>query len=133
MPFSYITHHLIICVSVETAGVLRYCVLSIVSEPSPSTLSPKASPSPPVASSPGQLSLSVPIKGNHHRNHLSLVPALGIVVTVVATMMLVVLIFLIRGKSRELKDADITDKNTRTFPQPTRKYQEGILLRSWSK
>lgn len=105
---------------------LHYCVLSIVSEPSPSTLSPKASPSPPVASSPGQLSLTVPFKGSHHHNHLSLVPALGIAVIVVATTMFVVLIFLIRRKSRELEDADITDKNSRTFPQPTRKYQEGM-------
>uniref|UniRef100_A0A5B7ATY7 Protein kinase domain-containing protein n=1 Tax=Davidia involucrata TaxID=16924 RepID=A0A5B7ATY7_DAVIN len=41
-------------------------------------------------------------------------------------MMLVVLIFLIRRKSRELDDSETIDKrSSKAFPQPTRKFQEG--------
>ncbi|KVI10787.1 Protein kinase, ATP binding site-containing protein [Cynara cardunculus var. scolymus] len=40
----------------------------------PSSFSPKSSPSPFVAASPSQLSLSVPNIGKHHSYHLSLVP-----------------------------------------------------------
>ncbi|KAA8545861.1 hypothetical protein F0562_020688 [Nyssa sinensis] len=52
-----------------------------VSEPSPSLLSPEASPSPLVAASPSQLSLVVPPNETHHRYHLTLIPSVGIAVT----------------------------------------------------
>ncbi|XP_024968334.1 probable receptor-like protein kinase At1g49730 [Cynara cardunculus var. scolymus] len=84
-----------------------------VSGSTPSSFSPKSSPSPFVAASPSQLSLSVPNIGKHHSYHLSLVPGIGIAVTAVATMMLVLMVFLIRRKSRELDGHDMmTDKTS---------------------
>ncbi|XP_052179749.1 probable receptor-like protein kinase At1g49730 isoform X2 [Diospyros lotus] len=93
-------------------------------EPSPSLLSPEASPSRPVnAASPNQLSLSPSLNRKHHHYHLTLVPGLGIVVTAVAVMMLVVLTFLIRRKSRELEDSDNINKTSqKPFARPSRKF-----------
>lgn len=93
----------------------------------PSTFSPEASPTPVIAASPSQRSMSVPFRENHHHYRLSLVPGVGIAVTVVALMMLVVLIFLIRRKSRELEDSDNTDKRSKAFSRPSRKFQEGNI------
>lgn len=95
----------------------------------PSLSSPQASPSPSVASSPSQLSLTVPLKQKHHVYHLTLIPGLGIAVTVVAVMMLVVLIFLIRRKSRELENSDTIDKaSSKAFGQLPRRFQGGRIL-----
>lgn len=94
--------------------------------PSPSQLSPEVSPSPPVAASPAQLSLSTPVKENHHSYHLTLVPVVGIVVTVVAVLMLLILIVLIWRKSKQLEDSDATDKiSSKSFTQPPKRFQEG--------
>ncbi|KAL7206511.1 hypothetical protein ACSBR2_019263 [Camellia fascicularis] len=96
------------------------------SEPSPSLLSPEASPSPLVAASPGQLSLSPRLNETHHLFHLTLLPCLGIAVTAVAVMSLVVLIFLIRRKRRELEDSETIDKSSsKGYTQPPRKFLEG--------
>jgi hypothetical protein len=67
---------------------------------------------------------------NHHRYHLTLIPGVGIAVTAVAVMMLVVLVFLIRRKSRELEDSENMDKtSSKAFPpRPIRKFQEGMAL-----
>ncbi|CAB4290507.1 unnamed protein product [Prunus armeniaca] len=54
-----------------------------VSEPSSSS-TPKASPSPLVASSPSQHSLGLPLNEKHHSYHLTMVPGIGIAVTAVA-------------------------------------------------
>ncbi|XP_059647801.1 probable receptor-like protein kinase At1g49730 isoform X2 [Cornus florida] len=95
-------------------------------EPPPALLSPKASPSPLVADSPSQLTLSAPLSKSHHHYHLTLIPVIGIAVTAVAVMMLVVLIFLIHRKSRELEGSETIDKSSsKAFPQPSRKFQEG--------
>ncbi|KAA8536205.1 hypothetical protein F0562_028683 [Nyssa sinensis] len=97
-----------------------------VSEPSPSLLSPEASPSPLAAASPNQLSLGVLLNKNYHPYHLKLIHGVGIAVIAAAIMMLVVLIFLIRRKNRELEDSETIDKmSSKAFPQPTRKFQEG--------
>lgn len=79
----------------------------------PSTLpTPEASPSPPAAESPSPLLLGGPLKRNHHRYHLTLIPGIGIAVTAVAVMMLIVLIVLIRQKSRELGGPDHLSKTS---------------------
>ncbi|KAJ0076577.1 hypothetical protein Patl1_35537 [Pistacia atlantica] len=105
--------------------------LDIPSESSPSSLAPEASPSPLIAASPSQLTLGVPQNGqngNHHSYHLTLIPTIGIAVTAGAVMMLIVLIVLIRRKSRELEYSENTDKiSMKSFPPPRsmRKFQEG--------
>ncbi|KAL3538867.1 hypothetical protein ACH5RR_002233 [Cinchona calisaya] len=93
---------------------------------SPSLLPPQVSPSPTFASSPSQLSLNAPIKENGHPYHLTLVPGLGIAITIMAVVMLAVLIFLIRRKNRELDSSDTVDKTyPKFFYHPTRKLHEG--------
>lgn len=114
--------------SVETAscffGVHGISTLP-VSEPAPS-LQPEVSPSPLVAESPNQLMLGISSTKNHHPYRLTLIPGVGIAVTAVAVMMLVVLVFLIRRKSRELEDSENMDKtSSKAFPRPMRKFQEG--------
>ncbi|XP_071726194.1 probable receptor-like protein kinase At1g49730 [Rutidosis leptorrhynchoides] len=100
--------------------------LSNTSGSSPHTFSPESSPSPFEASSPSQLSLTVP--GVRHRSyHLSLVAVLGIMITAVATIMLLLVIFLICRKHRELEGHDQTTDGTsmKTISKPTKKFQEG--------
>ncbi|XVF45122.1 hypothetical protein PTKIN_Ptkin02bG0180400 [Pterospermum kingtungense] len=99
-----------------------------VSESSPSPVAPKASPSPLIAASPSQLILEVPPKQKHHAYHLTVIPGIGIAVTVAAVMMLIILLVLIRRNSRELEDSESVDKNSsKRFPspRPMRKFQEG--------
>ncbi|CAI9294584.1 unnamed protein product [Lactuca saligna] len=87
---------------------------------SPPTFPPESSPTP-FAASPSQLSLTTPNLPKRHSYHLSLVPGIGIGVIALATLMLVLMIFLIRGKTKELE----SDKSSmRTFSQPMRKFQE---------
>lgn len=101
--------------------------LFVVSGSYPTTYSP--APSPFAASGPSQLSLSAP-NIRHHSYHLSLVPGLGIAVTLLATIMLVLLIFLIRRKSKQLEEHDKkTDKTSeKAISQPTKTFQEGSQL-----
>ncbi|XP_010066010.2 probable receptor-like protein kinase At1g49730 [Eucalyptus grandis] len=99
--------------------------------------SPKASPSPVVAASPNQLILGVPLNETHHSYHLTLVPGVGIAVTVVAVLMLVVLVFLIRRKNRELEDSEDRDmRSSKVFPPPhsVKKFQDGqsLMFRKFS-
>ncbi|KAL6964018.1 hypothetical protein U1Q18_035025 [Sarracenia purpurea var. burkii] len=90
---------------------------------SPSSLSPEASPSPLVSASPCQLSSTVPQK--HHPYRLTLIPGLGIAVTAVAVMMLAVLIYLTRRKSRELEDSETIDKaSSKSFTHLPRRFPE---------
>ncbi|KAM3742868.1 hypothetical protein ACB098_07G100700 [Castanea mollissima] len=99
-----------------------------VSVPSPPSHTPEASPSPLVAASPNPLMLGTPLTKNHHHYRLTLIPGIGLAVTAVALMMLVVLVFLIRRKSRELEDSEKLDKtSSKAFPHswPVRKFQEG--------
>ncbi|KAL3515287.1 hypothetical protein ACH5RR_022189 [Cinchona calisaya] len=93
---------------------------------SPSLLSPQVSPSPPFAASPSQLSLTAPLKEKGHPYHLTLLPGVGIAITIMALVMLAVLIFLIRRKNKELESSDTVDKMyLKIFRHPTRKLQEG--------
>ncbi|XWS54792.1 hypothetical protein CRYUN_Cryun10bG0119400 [Craigia yunnanensis] len=108
-----------------------------VSESSPSPPAPKTSPSPLVAASPSQLMLGVPQKQKHHSYQLTFIPGVGIAVTVAAVMMLIVLVFFIRRKSRELEDSESMDKNSSKLfpsPRPMRKFQEGTssMFRKYS-
>lgn len=115
--------------TVKDSFIFLLTILFLVSEPSPSS-TPKASPSPLVASSPSQHSLGLPLSEKHHSYHLTMVPGIGIVVTAVAVMMLLVLIVLIRRKSKELLESENIDKkSSKSFPStPMRKFQEGTFL-----
>ncbi|KAK9266196.1 hypothetical protein L1049_012529 [Liquidambar formosana] len=108
-------------------GVHGISTAPVLEPPSPSSLTPRASPTPLVAASPSQLVLDMPLNNKHHPFHLTLIPVVGIAVTGVAVMMLLVLIFLIRRKNRELKDFEDTDKTSSKAipPRPIRKFQEG--------
>ncbi|KAK1439932.1 hypothetical protein QVD17_05757 [Tagetes erecta] len=92
----------------------------------PPEFSPESSPSPFVSAGPSQFSLSTP-EIRHHSFHLSLVPAVGIAVTALATIMLVLMVFLIRRKSKELKGKEMTTDKTSMdrVSQPTKKLEEG--------
>ncbi|CAH2053318.1 unnamed protein product [Thlaspi arvense] len=93
--------------------------LSVAPESSPSSLSPEASPSPVLADSPSGDDLVLSPSKSHHSYHLTVVPTIGIAVTVFAVVMLVVLIVLIQRKKRELDDSESMDRNpTKTFPSP---------------
>ncbi|CAN8258787.1 unnamed protein product [Cochlearia groenlandica] len=84
-----------------------------------SSVSPKASPTPLLADSPSNNDLVLFPSKSHHSYHLTVVPTVGIAVTAFAVMMLVVLIFLIRRKKRELDDSECIDHNpTKTVPSP---------------
>lgn len=85
--------------------------------PSSSMVSPPpgVSPSPTAAPSPNQLSITVmPANKKQNRGyHLTLAPAVGIAVTSVAVLTIIVLVFLIRRKRRQLHEArTITSSNT---------------------
>lgn len=82
----------------------------LVSGPPASLLPPQAPPHPSVAAGPSQLSSNSTLKGNHHPYHLTLVPGVGIVVSVISLIILAALIILIRRKRRELKDSDTVDE-----------------------
>ncbi|KAJ0591320.1 putative protein kinase RLK-Pelle-URK-1 family [Helianthus annuus] len=92
----------------------------------PISSSPELSPSSFGGAGPSQLSLTAP-EIRHRSYHLSLVPAVGIAVTVLAAIMLVLMVFLIRRKSKELEGHDMTiDKiSTETKSQPTKKFHDG--------
>lgn len=94
---------------------------------SPSPPAPKTSPSPLVAARPSQLILGVPPKQKHDKYHLTIILGVGIAATVADVMMLILLVVLIRKKSRELEDSESMDKNSSKFFQSTRpmcKFQE---------
>ncbi|KAJ4836343.1 hypothetical protein Tsubulata_007306, partial [Turnera subulata] len=122
-------HHLVGTDDNMTLSTCRDATyVALASQPSPSVLTPEASPSPLVAASPSQVMLGLPLNENHRRYHLTLVPSIGIAVTVLAFLILIVLIVLIRKKSRELELSECLDKaSSRAFPasRPTRKLQEG--------
>lgn len=104
------------------------CSLPIVGA-SPSLLPPETSAVPPVAASPPQLSRNIYLKQNHHPYHLSVVPGIGVAVTALAITMLAVLVFLIRRKSRELKDMDThtTDEiSPKAVTFSAKKFQDGM-------
>lgn len=106
----------------------------LASKPSPPLPTPEASPSPLVADSPSQSLLGVPIKGKHHSYHLTIIPAIGISITVLAAIMLLVLVVLIRRKKRELEGPDNYSKTTsKATPSCSMwKFQEGMALDSSS-
>ncbi|KAL2936263.1 hypothetical protein RDABS01_006701 [Bienertia sinuspersici] len=101
---------------------------STVSEASSPPLSPKSSPSPLLAASPSQPSLG--ISGispheNHHSYQLAAITSVGIGVTVISFVLLLVLVFLIRRKSRELDDSENGMKTLRAPGRSGRKTQDG--------
>ncbi|XP_073270900.1 probable receptor-like protein kinase At1g49730 [Primulina huaijiensis] len=84
-------------------------------------LPPQASPTPPIAASPTQLSLIAPFKEKVRPYHMTLVPAIGIAVTILAMAMLVVFVILIRRKSKELESTDMNDKTSPKAIHPSSK------------
>ncbi|XP_043713844.1 probable receptor-like protein kinase At1g49730 isoform X2 [Telopea speciosissima] len=101
--------------------------LSIPSEPSPPSLTPEASPSTVPAASPSQSLVRTPLMEYHHTNPLMVIAGVGSAVTVVAVWLLIVLIFLIHRKSKELEDSESPDKTSwKALPHRlSRKCQEG--------
>ncbi|XP_010263508.1 PREDICTED: probable receptor-like protein kinase At1g49730 isoform X1 [Nelumbo nucifera] len=99
----------------------------VVSQPSSPTLTPETFPGPSPSASPSQLLVGIPPKEHHHSYHFTVISGVGIAVTVVAVFLLVVLIFLIRKKSRELEDTENLEKTSWKSlpPRPIRKCQEG--------
>ncbi|KAJ6936749.1 hypothetical protein NC652_011442 [Populus alba x Populus x berolinensis] len=110
--------------------------LNIPLEPPPSAVIPEAPPNPLTAAGPNQATLGLALKANHHPYHLTLVPVIGIAVTAAALVMLIVLIFLIRRKNREIEESENINKTfSRAFPPPrsTRKFQgPASMLRKFS-
>ncbi|KAK9056659.1 hypothetical protein SSX86_024021 [Deinandra increscens subsp. villosa] len=107
-------------------GVQGLSSIPVFTGSPPPRFSPESSPSPFVAVGPSQFSLTMP-EIRHHSYHLSLVPAVGIAVTALATMMLVLMVFLIRRKTKELNRHEMTtDKpSMKRISQPRKKLQEG--------
>ncbi|GAB2302503.1 hypothetical protein Dimus_036511 [Dionaea muscipula] len=68
--------------------------------------SPKNSPSPPPADSPSGLPWNKSFSDKRHHYHFTIIPGVATAVTVVSVVLLVVFLFLIRRKSRELEDSD---------------------------
>ncbi|KAL9354536.1 hypothetical protein Peur_052506 [Populus x canadensis] len=110
--------------------------LNIPLEPPPSAVIPEAPPNPLTAAGPNQAILGLALKANHHPYHLTLVPIIGIAVTAAALVMLIVLMFLIRRKNREIEESENINKTfSRAFPppRPTRKFQgPASMLRKFS-
>ncbi|KAL6010756.1 hypothetical protein ACLOJK_001198 [Asimina triloba] len=95
------------------------------SEPSAPSDAPEASPSPISAATPIKNSTGMPLK-EHHPYHLTLIPGIGIAVTGTAVLLLVILVLLIRRKSRELKGSeDQIGTAWKGFPQPIQKCPKG--------
>ncbi|XP_021993124.1 probable receptor-like protein kinase At1g49730 isoform X2 [Helianthus annuus] len=107
-------------------GVQGLSSTPVITGSSPPNFSPASSPSPSVSVGPSQYSLTIPRTTRHHSYHLSLVPVVGIAVTALATMMLVLMVFLIRRKSKQLKEHEMTTDKTsmERYSQPTKKFQE---------
>ncbi|GMH04325.1 hypothetical protein Nepgr_006164 [Nepenthes gracilis] len=76
-----------------------------VSRTSSSSTSPNNSPSSSVTASPSGLSLSISNNESRHPYHLTFIPGVAIVVTAISVMLLLVLIFLIHRKGRELDNS----------------------------
>ncbi|KAF5204293.1 Receptor-like protein kinase [Thalictrum thalictroides] len=107
-------------------GVQGLSIPQVVTSESPPLIAPEASPSPLSAASPNQLLLGIGSKKRQHPYRLTLIPAIGIVVTVFSVLVLFIMILLIRKKSRELEDSTIPDGTSwKAFPLPIRKCQEG--------
>lgn len=102
----------------------------LVSGSPPALLPPQVPPHSSVAAGPNQLSSSSTLKEVHHPYHLTLVPGVGIAVSVISLMILAVLIILIRKKRRELEDSDTVDETfskSKSFHHETGKPHEGTV------
>ena len=105
-----------------------------VPEVSSPPLSSRTSPSSVVATSPSHPSLGItgtPPNDKHHPYQLKAITGVGIGVTVISFTLLLVLVFLIRKKSKELDDSETGFTNT-TFGAPFgrsgRKTQDGMII-----
>lgn len=107
-----------------------------VSEPPSSLLppSPDASPTPLLAASPSQTSLGVSSHDNHHSYQITAITSVGVGVTVISFLLLVVLVYLIRKKSRELDDPEHGFKDLGAPGRCGRKFPEGpsFMFREFS-
>ncbi|MQL89823.1 hypothetical protein Taro_022406, partial [Colocasia esculenta] len=105
-----------------SAGDIANCFFSVqglIVHPgqSPQPPTPVASLSPPLAKSPSQHVAAVVVKKSHNPYHLTLIPAVCIGITGMAMLLLVILILLIRRKSRELKGSETpADSRWDAFP-----------------
>lgn len=103
-----------------------------VPEASSPPLSPKESPSPVLAATPSQPSLGIsgisPHENHHSYHQLTAITSVGIGVTVISFLLLLVLVFLIRRKSRELDDSE---NGFKTYRAPSgrsgRRTQDGMI------
>ncbi|PIA56512.1 hypothetical protein AQUCO_00700689v1 [Aquilegia coerulea] len=107
-------------------GVQGLSIPQVVTAESPPLIAPEASPSPLSAASPNQLLPGIGFKKRQHPYRLTLIPAIGIVVTVFSFLVLIIMILLIRKKSKELEDSTIPDGTSwKAFPLPIRNCHEG--------
>ncbi|XP_021714248.1 probable receptor-like protein kinase At1g49730 isoform X1 [Chenopodium quinoa] len=88
---------------------------------------PLASPNPDLTASPSQ---SLGISGNsphenHHSYQLTAITSVGIGVTVISFMLLLVLVFLIRRKSKELDDSGGSFKKSKA---PSGRMPDGMIV-----
>lgn len=97
---------------------------------SPLPLSPNASPSPLIAASPSQMSLSISPRDKNHSHQLTAITSVGVGITVISFLLLVVLVYLIRKKSRELDDGGEGYKGARAPCHSARRFPEGMKKRS---
>ncbi|KAI3952289.1 hypothetical protein MKW92_047488 [Papaver armeniacum] len=122
--FTTIASQVDIVSAVDTASCF-FGIPGIGSMPdkSPPSLPPVISPSQLTASSPSE----PPLKDHRHHYRLTIIPAIGIFITSVAVLLLIVMILLIRKKSRQLEDSEVPDKTSwKAFPTRSfRKLQEG--------
>ncbi|XP_074286309.1 putative receptor-like protein kinase At1g49730 isoform X1 [Silene latifolia] len=105
---------------------LRSGVMQVSGPPS-SSLPPMGSPSP-VLASPIEPSLGISSPShldNHHANQLSAITSVGIGVTVISFALLLVLVLLIRRKSRELGDPESGFTTFKVPCRPGRKMHDG--------
>nr|XP_019708203.1 probable receptor-like protein kinase At1g49730 isoform X2 [Elaeis guineensis] len=97
------------------------------SEPSFQSPAPATSPSLSPAQAPALQLIGMPLKKHQHTYQHGLIPGIGIMITGLAILLLIILIVLIRKKSRELKRMETHTENLwKASSSPHfRKFQEG--------
>ncbi|KAF9602803.1 hypothetical protein IFM89_031572 [Coptis chinensis] len=95
----------------------------VTPELSPPLITPDASPSPLSADSPNQVEVGVNFKEHYHPYRLTLISAIGTAFIAFSVLLLVIMILLIRKKSKELESSSFSDG--KAYGQTIRKCREG--------
>ncbi|XP_008781474.2 probable receptor-like protein kinase At1g49730 isoform X1 [Phoenix dactylifera] len=109
--------------SVQGLSILR----ENSSESSLQSPAPATSPSPSSAQAPAPQLIGMPLKKHHHTYQLGLIPGIGIMITGLASLLLIILILLICKKSRQLKRMETHTENLWNASSSSHfwKFQEG--------